>query len=97
MTTITSSNKFALNGQDWLKGLVVAVITPVITIIIDSLNAGTLVFDWKHIAITALTAGLAYLVKNFLDPAKIVITDPSPKSIADVKKGNAVVNITNPH
>ena len=59
-----NSKFLSLNGTDFLKGLLLAVLSPVITIIIQSLNAGSLSFDWKAIATTAASAGLAYLVKN---------------------------------
>jgi len=67
-----TSNLFSLNTQDFLKGLAVAVISPVFTIIGQSLQAGTLTFDWKAIGITALSAGFAYLTKNFFTGASVV-------------------------
>jgi hypothetical protein len=57
--------RYILNQRDWLKGILLAVLTPVLTIIINSLNAGTLTFDWKLIGITALASLLAYITKNF--------------------------------
>jgi hypothetical protein len=43
------------------------------------LNAGILTFDWKHILAGGITAGLAYIVKNFFTPAKVVqpVSDPN--------------------
>lgn len=93
MATITTSNQFSLNLKDILKGLLVAVITPVITIIMSSVNAGQLTFDWKAIGITALAAGLAYLVKNFLTPSAIVIDAPASQ-VKAVKDGDAKVSVT---
>jgi hypothetical protein len=83
---IVTSKQYSLNTRDLLKGLLVAVITPVITVITSSLNAGSLTFDWKVIGATALAAGLAYLVKNFFTPAQTVLTatdtiDTGPGSI----------------
>lgn len=77
MNVVTTSNQFTLDIRDGLKGLLVAVITPVFTVIITSLEAGSLTFNWKAIAITALTAGLAYVLKNFLTPAKVVVSNAS--------------------
>lgn len=74
MATITTSAQFKLNWSDVLKGLLVAVITPVITIITSSINAGTLTFDWKAIGLTALAAGLAYLAKNLFTPAQTIVS-----------------------
>ena len=49
-----------------------AILTPVITIIAQSLNAGVLTFDYKAIGIAALSGFVAYLTKNFFTPASIV-------------------------
>ena len=53
-----------LNSKDFLKGLVVAVITAVITIVYTSIQVGDLNFDWKAIAMAALSSALAYIMKN---------------------------------
>lgn len=90
-TTVTSK-QFTISLPDVWRGLLVAVITPVITIIISSLNAGSLTFDFKAIAITALTAGLAYVIKNFLTPSQIVIKNP--EAAEEVKAGTADVKVT---
>ena len=94
MAIITTSNQFTLNVKDLLKGLLIAVIAPVFTVIMNSLNAGSLEFNWKAIAITALSAGLAYILKNFLAPAAIIIDAP-PAQVQAVKDGDAQVIVTN--
>lgn len=93
--TTTTSKIFTLNLSDVWKGLLVAVITPVITVIISSLNAGSLTFDWKAIAITALTAGLAYVVKNFLTPSLIVVHDAPAEVVEAVKTGDKEIKVVN--
>jgi hypothetical protein len=50
--------------NDWVKGLVVAIITAPLTIIYQSVEAGSLVINWKVIIAAALTGGIAYLLKN---------------------------------
>jgi hypothetical protein len=60
------STFFNLNLQDLAKGLIVTVLTSVLTIAYNTVNAGSLTFDWKAIGLTALTSGLAYLMKNLL-------------------------------
>ena len=80
-TTVTTSKRFSLKVPDFLKGLLVAIITPVFTILYSSLNAGSLTFDWKAIASTAGAAGLAYLLKNYLTPAQTIITGASEGSV----------------
>lgn len=74
----TTSKFLSLNLEDLGKGLLVAVITPVFTIISQSLEAGSLTFDWKAIGITALAAALAYLTKNFLQPSQTIIKIQPP-------------------
>ncbi len=75
-----TSGLFKIDWADTLKGVLVAVIGAIITPITESLNAGIFVFDWKHILAGGLTAGLAYIVKNFFTPAKVVqpANDPAP-------------------
>lgn len=93
MNTTTTSGKFSLNAMDFLKGALLAVLTPVLTIIIDTLNAGSLTFDWKNIGIVAASTFAAYLLKNFLAPAQIVIQDPHPADVKAVKAGTAKATV----
>ncbi len=60
------SNLFTLNWKDFLKGLLMAVLAPVIAIIYQSVELGSLTFDWSTILKASLLAGLAYIMKNFL-------------------------------
>jgi hypothetical protein len=53
-----------LNSQDFIKGLVVAVLSSVIAILYSTVQAGSLVFDWKSIGTVALTSALGYIMKN---------------------------------
>ena len=62
------SKLFSLNLKDLLKGLLLAILTPAVLIIEQSLDAGTLVFNWNHILMASLAGGVAYLVKNFFTP-----------------------------
>jgi branched-subunit amino acid transport protein len=58
-----------LNLKDWLRGLYIAVATPVLGAIIDSLNSGTFSFSWeflKPFVIAGISAGLLYWLKNLL-------------------------------
>jgi hypothetical protein len=52
--------------NDLGKGLILAVLTSVLTIVYNTVQAGSLTFDWKLIATTAITTALGYLLKNFL-------------------------------
>lgn len=60
------SSLFTLNKADFVKGLIIAVLTAVITAIYSTVQTGTLTFDWKSISIVALSAALAYITKNLL-------------------------------
>lgn len=62
------SKLFSLNLKDLLKGLLLAVLTPAILIIEQSVDAGSLVFNWQHILMASIAGGLAYLTKNFFTP-----------------------------
>jgi hypothetical protein len=53
-----------LNTTDFIKGLIITVLSSIITVIYQTVEAGSLVFDWKSIGTIALTSGLAYIMKN---------------------------------
>jgi O-antigen ligase len=59
-----------LNIEDLAKGLILTVLTSVVTIVYNTVSAGSLTFDWQSIGLTALTSGLAYLMKNLLTNSK---------------------------
>lgn len=94
MATITTSKKFSLHLSDWMKGLLMAVGTPVIAILIDSVNQGSLTFNWRVIISAALGGGLMYISKQFLASAKIVVTNASPEDVQAVKDGDAEIKLT---
>jgi F0F1-type ATP synthase assembly protein I len=59
------SKFLSLNWQDFGKGLLMAILTPVVVIIQQSIELGSWTFNWKIIGLSALSGGLAYLIKNF--------------------------------
>ena len=62
------SKLFLLNARDFLKGLVLAIITAVMTFLINELQTGAPI-DYelaKRVGVTALIAFMSYVVKNFL-------------------------------
>lgn len=61
-----NSTFLKLGITDLVKGLAVAVFTSVLTIVYNTVQTGSLVFDWKAIITAALTAAIAYLMKNLL-------------------------------
>lgn len=64
------SNLFNLNFKDLKKSLVVAVLAPSFGYLLEVLNANSLDFDLKKMATISLTAGLSYLLKNFITNSK---------------------------
>lgn len=59
-----------LDYKDLAKGLLIAVLTPALLVIQQSLSEGHLVFNWSNILAVALAGGLSYLIKNFFSGAK---------------------------
>jgi hypothetical protein len=65
------STFLTLKQRDFIKALVMATIAPVITIIIQTTQAGSLTFDWRAMLTTAIAASGGYLIKNlFTDDVK---------------------------
>lgn len=91
----TTPGLFNINLQDFLRGLLIAILSAPITIITQTLNAGTLTFDWKTIGIVSLSAGLSYIVKNLFTPAEVVIKNADKETVTAVKEGTAQVTVEN--
>jgi hypothetical protein len=62
----TVSSFLTLNVTDFVKGLLMAILGAMAAIIMATIDAGSLTFDWAAIGKAALLAGAAYLTKNFL-------------------------------
>ena len=67
---MNQSNLFSLNTRDLLNGLVMAVLTPVVFLIEQTVKLGTLTFDWQAIGVAAVAGAASYLVKNFFTGKK---------------------------
>ena len=59
------SKLFALEAPDWLKAILVAVLSSPISIVYAWANGSQNVLDWNAVLKTAVAGGLAYLIKNF--------------------------------
>lgn len=68
-----SSNRWTLNTWDLIQGLVMAILTPVIVVIQQSLDLGILTFDVKAIGMAAIAGALAYMLKKLPQSGKILI------------------------
>lgn len=93
MATTTASSFLNLNWADFIKGAILAALTTPFTLILDSLNAGSLTFDWKHLGIVAISGLAGYLLKNLLSPATITLSDVSKAEVKSVKDGNSVATV----
>lgn len=91
MNTASTSSQFSVTSRDILRGFLIAVITPVFSIVIASLDAGSWVFNWKFIGAVALSSAMSYLLKNFLTPSRIVITEK--ETVVAVKAGEAAIKV----
>jgi len=79
MKQITTSKKFRINWLDLGKALLIAVITPVLVIIQAELDSGVMP-SWKSIGMAAVGGAVAYLIKNFFSPSKVVIQNEGTKT-----------------
>lgn len=70
---------FTLNKVDFIKGLVIAVLTAIITVVYTTIQSGVFSFDWKAISIAALSAALAYITKNLLTNSNDEFLKKDPK------------------
>ena len=58
------SNFLSLGWRDFLRGLAIAILTPTIAVITDSLESGEWHLNWRLIALSAIAGAGAYLLKN---------------------------------
>lgn len=73
---INTSKRWRLDAYDFVKGLLVAILSAVLTFLYPSVQAGQWVFDWKQIITVSITAGLAYLVKNWASDSVTITPKP---------------------
>ena len=86
---VTTSKQFTVNLKDVAKALIIAVLTPAVLVIQQSLDAGSLAFNWKQIGMAAIGGFVGYLIKNFFTPAQTVITGtPQPPTVVEEKTTN---------
>lgn len=94
-TTIVTAKRFSLKLNDWWKGLILAILAPALKVIIDSINEGSLAFNWGSLWKVSVAAGAAYLLKNLFDSPKIVMTGATPEQVQAVKEGDAEIKVVN--
>lgn len=77
MKTIISK-QFSLQTRDFVRGLIMAVGTPVLSIVYETLTKEDPVFNWPQLAKIGLAAGVMYLSKNFVEPTKQIKVETKP-------------------
>lgn len=82
------STQFSLSSMDLVKGLVMAALVPALVIIQQSVTAGSLIFDWKAIATSAIGGFIAYLLKNFFTDDIAV----AQKTLVEAREKETAVN-----
>lgn len=91
---IMVSPKFSLQVRDFLKGLLVSVITSVLVVVQSTLDAGALTFNWKQIWMVAIGSAVAYLLKNYFAPPSVTTTYSSNEQAKTVASNIAEDNKT---
>jgi hypothetical protein len=84
--TKTTSRQWLLNAEDFIRGLVIAIISAVLTAIAQSLSAGHIHIDWNAIESIAATTASGYWLMHLAKPSQTIVTNPE-----DVAKVNAAV------
>lgn len=69
-----TSKQGSINIKDILNSAIAAIVAPVLPIVTESLQAGSLTFNWKSIGIAAAMGFVVWLGKNFVQPSQTVIT-----------------------
>lgn len=76
------SGFLSLGWRDFLRGLVIAILTPVATVITDSLDKGIFNPSLRLIVLSAIGGFVAYIIKNLVTkpdaPVKIMSPNPDP-------------------
>lgn len=96
MQTIATPGAGKLQARDFLKGLLVAAGTAILSLLIPVLDSGHLPatwVEWKPILIAGVAAAATYLAKNFFTGGKIVIINPPSEVVEKVNKGEATATI----
>lgn len=88
-----TSKFLSLLPRDFLRGLVIAAITPVFTILGQSFSEGKFTIDWTSIWHVAAAAGFAYLAKNFFEPTKTIIVVKPPLTTIEGEKEVEINNV----
>lgn len=78
-----------LNTFDFIKGFLVAVLTSVITALLQMISLVPPIIDWKTISVIALSSALAYLLKQLATNSKGAIMQKEGYNVEDIGGGTA--------
>ena len=80
------SKKGNLVLSDYFRGLLIATGTSALLVVQQSLDAGHLIFNWKAVSMAAIAGGVSYLLKNLLEPSKVIAITRSATKAEQVKE-----------
>ena len=86
MEKVKVDKQFSLKVKDFLKGIYVSVIAPLVLIIAGQFQIGNFDLNWKELGLLAISTFVAYLLKNYLTPTKVVVEQPSQTTIEVAKR-----------
>lgn len=80
-----TSNLYSIDYRDILKGLLIAILTPALFLVQQTIEIGKLSFNWHEIGMAAVGGGVAYIIKNFFTASTIKTVADSPTLVAKVE------------
>lgn len=75
------SEYLKLTKQDFIKGLIVSVLSSVLTIMYQTIETGSLKFDWKAIGTVAAMSAMGYILKNLVTNSQDEFLKKEPQPI----------------
>jgi membrane-bound acyltransferase YfiQ involved in biofilm formation len=87
MQKVIVSKQFGIKWRDIAKGIFMSVLVPVLVAAQGMLENPDKDFNWNFLAKVAIGAFIGYMLKNFFDKPKVVITAKSNKE-AEMLKNN---------
>ncbi len=92
MATTQTNSQFSLNVRDLARGLLLAVISAVLTAVLPIFQAGDFKFNWPAIGAVAGTTAISYLIKNYFTASEVVVKDV-PQSVVNAVKDGVPVKV----
>lgn len=92
MANVRLSKKFTLQVPDFVRGAILAIATPILVFIQDWLDKENEPFSWKLLFKIAIASLVSYLLKNYFEPAKVIVTAKTNQKVVNAaEKINEVV------